>query len=175
MTNEFVLRKETRTAHKEESVPWRREPALATRSNTHVLDFLDERIFPFKDDKKQLSAPFGGWPLVIVVDHAGLGQRRESRITSSAPLLACVAGKERAVRGPWTGAPFTPLSGRTKPEISQTTSRDWYQPRPPWLPEAPGETNRMWDAQWVFWVITKRPLGIGLRAKLYSKDHIRHN
>lgn len=47
--------------------------ALTTSNNTHILDFLDERIFPFKDHKEQLSTFFRGWPLVNVVNHTRLG------------------------------------------------------------------------------------------------------
>lgn len=52
-------------------------PQLGVRAhmfnNTYILDFLDKRIFPFKDHKKQLSPFFSGWPLVNVVNHTRLG------------------------------------------------------------------------------------------------------
>lgn len=44
-------------------------------NNTHILDFLDKRIFPFEDHKKQLSPFFSGWPLVNVVNHTRLGTK----------------------------------------------------------------------------------------------------
>jgi hypothetical protein len=49
-----------------------REFARIILNSTHILDFLDERIFPFKDHKEQLSAFLGSWPLVNVVNHTGL-------------------------------------------------------------------------------------------------------
>lgn len=68
-------------------MPWGGKFPLKIGGNTHILDFLDERIFPLKDHKKQLSTFFGRWPLVNVVNHAGLGrEERKQCYTASASL-----------------------------------------------------------------------------------------
>lgn len=76
----------------------------AGMNRTHVLDFLDERIFPFKDHEKQLRALFSGGPLVDVVNHTRLGTEGTGQCHP-----ASVTGEE------------------SKPKPSHTTPRNWSQ------------------------------------------------
>lgn len=67
--------------------PQGRESAIIMVNNTHILDLLDERIFPFKDHEKQLSAFFSGGPLVNIVHHTGLETERKPCNRLCAPPL----------------------------------------------------------------------------------------
>lgn len=76
-------RKEDERSHKDEPECLRAGNVLSVLNTTHVLDFLDERIFPFEDHKKQLGTSFSGRPLVDVVNHTRLGaeERRQGHLT----------------------------------------------------------------------------------------------
>lgn len=93
-------------------------------NSTHVLDFLDERIFPFKDHKKQLGTSLGGWPLVNVVHHTRLDTGdRQSRQLWPFPLRLGHGG-DRVQGEPGPGLPHSTSSrAQTDPHISS-----------PWLP-----------------------------------------
>lgn len=99
--------------------------ALTTLNNTHILDFLDERIFPFKDHKEQLSTFFGSWPLVNVVNHTRLGTEERERCH-----LAWAAGKESTIREHWTLAPLTASWRNRAKNLSCKTPWNVPEPRP---------------------------------------------
>ena len=69
---------------------------VKTLGDTHILDFLDERIFPFKDHKKQLSTFLGSRSLVNVVNHTGLGTEERKQCYCLCAALARAAGEDRA-------------------------------------------------------------------------------
>lgn len=89
--------------------------SLSILNNTHILHFLDERIFPFKDHKKQLGAFFGGRPLVNVVDHTRLGTEERNC------HLAGATGKGGMARGSQTVALLTPSWEERAPHLIHTT------------------------------------------------------
>lgn len=86
-------------------------------NNTHILHFLDERVFPLKDHKEQLGTSFGGRPLVDVVDHTRLGTEERNC------HLAGASGTGSMARGSQTLALLTHtiLGGESAPNLTHTT------------------------------------------------------
>ena len=107
-------------------IPQHRVFALVTLSNTHILDFLDERIFPFKDHKKQLSAFFSGRPLVNVVNHTRLGRERRKCYNLCAPASPGLQERRRKLGdlGPWFSSHHL-LEGES--QKSHTQILNWNQ------------------------------------------------
>lgn len=109
-------------------------------NNTHILDFLDKRIFPFKDHKKQLSPFFSGRPLVNVVNHTRLGTE-ERKCHLSGP-------RERAHR--WEssalGSPHCLLERETPDSHTQHPESGTRVQASPGFPVLWGNGYRIWYA-----------------------------
>lgn len=88
---------------------------LSILDNTHILHFLDERIFPFKDHKEQLGTFLGGRPLVNVVDHTCLGAEEKNC------HLAGATGKGGVARRSQVMALLTPSWEDRAPHRIRTT------------------------------------------------------